>query len=48
MSYRNLNELKASIRKNWGKVKCADLVNASKAFRGRVESVLKSNGGHIE
>ncbi len=35
VSYRNIDELEASISKKWGKVNRADLVNACHAFRGR-------------
>ena len=47
-SHPNLESLKASIRSAWANMSSAYLVRTCKAFRPRVEAVIKAQGGHIE
>ena len=40
--------LKASLKKSWAKIPQEKLCVSVESFRGRLEKIVKANGGHIE
>ena len=44
----NITSLKASICREWDAMTPAYLIKTCRAFRGRIEAMIKAEGGHIE
>lgn len=48
VSHNTVAALKSSISRIWAKANPADVKNACRKFRPRVEAMLSAEGGHIE
>ncbi|QQP34837.1 Putative transposable element, partial [Caligus rogercresseyi] len=46
--HASVDALKAAVEKEWAEMSVDFIVKTCKAFRPRIEAMLKANGGHFE